>query len=271
MKNDQRHKYLELCIPYLLGRLTAGNRKQFEAHLKSGCQECTRELAELQDALSLVPLMARQQTPPSRVKSRLFTTLSAGGRAPASPRTQPEPIIPPHQRPWFGYAVAAVFLLVVIVLGIYTNDLISTIGVKDQLIVELRDELQRREEILKVLQSPKIDVVLMNGLEPNPAGYGKIIWDPAKKVAIFQVSNLPTVPQDKDYQLWTIKDNKPVNAGVFAVTSEKEKEAFFKVINLAVSEKKDIDAFAVTLEPKGGVPQPTGKMYLLGSTSSSER
>lgn len=268
MKNDQRHKYLELCIPYILGRLTAGNRKQFEAHLKSGCPECTRELAELQEALSLLPLMARQQSPPARIKDRLMATVSVGGGAAARPQAKVEPILVAQQRPWFGYAVAAVFLLVVIILGIYTNDLISTIGVKDQQIVELRDELQRKEEILKVLQSPKIDVVLMNGLEPSPAGYGKIIWDPVKKVAIFQVSNLPTVPQDKDYQLWIIKDKKPISAGVFAVTNEKEKEVFFKVMDLAVSEKKDIDAFAVTLEPKGGVPQPTGKMYLLGTTAT---
>lgn len=269
MKTEQRHTYLDLCIPYLLGRLTAGNRKQLEAHLKTGCDQCTRELAELQEAMTLLPLMTRQQTPSPKLKSHIMGALSSGGRPAPSAKTVTEPSIAlPHQKPWFGYAIAAVFLLMVIVLGVYTNDLIQTIGVKEQQIVELRDELQRKEEIVKVLQSPKIDIVLMNGLEASPAGYGKIIWDPAKKVAIFQVSNLPTVPEDKDYQLWIIRNKQPVSAGVFAVTNEKEKEAFFKVMDLAIGDKKEIDAFAVTLEPKGGVPQPTGTMYLLGSTTN---
>jgi anti-sigma-K factor RskA len=114
-----------------------------------------------------------------------------------------------------------------------------------------------------VLQSKKIEIVIMNGLDVNPAGYGKIIWDPERKAAILQISNLPPVAQDKDYQLWVIKDNKPISAGVFSV-EEKDKQNFFKIEELVVSNRKDINAFAVTLEPKGGVPQPTGDMYLLG-------
>ncbi len=53
-----------------------------------------------------------------------------------------------------------------------------------------------------------------------------------------------------------IKDKKPINAGVFAVTDPKEE--FFKIMPLVVVDRKDINAFAVTLEPKGGVPKPTG-------------
>lgn len=76
---------------------------------------------------------------------------------------------------------------------------------------------------------------------------------------------MPTIPSNKDYQLWAIKGKKPTSAGVFSVSSEKQKENFFQVLNLAVRDRRDVDAFAVTLEPKGGLPQPSGPMYLLGS------
>jgi anti-sigma-K factor RskA len=74
---------------------------------------------------------------------------------------------------------------------------------------------------------------------------------------------MPAVPTDKDYQLWVIKDNKPISAGVFAVNDTKSN--FFKIENLAVTNPKEIGAFAVTLEPKGGMPSPTGDMYMMGS------
>lgn len=292
MKQEQRDTYLELCIPYILGRLNPGNKKQFEVHLRTGCKECTKELAELQNALALLPLALKQQTPPSGAKERLIAKAVSGTFEQPRPeksrveKSRPEraaksqfsrravervdvrtATAPKIQRSWYGYAAAVAAFFIILALGLYMNDLIKTIGKQNTRIVALQDELQWRDEALKILQSQRLDMVLMNGLEINPAGYGKIIWDPVKKMAIFQVTNLPTVPQGKDYQLWIIKNKKPVSAGVFSVTSEKEGGNYFKVMNLEVGEKKDFDAFAVTLEPKGGVPQPTGAMYLLGATA----
>ena len=86
-----------------------------------------------------------------------------------------------------------------------------------------------------------------------------------KKTAFFQVANLPAVPTDKEYQLWVIRKEEKIPSGVFAVRSERE--GYFNVMNLDVATKSDFDAFAITLEPKGGSPQPTGAVYLLGTTA----
>ncbi|MEW6062393.1 MAG: anti-sigma factor, partial [Bacteroidota bacterium] len=64
------------------------------------------------------------------------------------------------------------------------------------------------------------------------------------------------------------KEKKPVSAGVFSVTNNQEQ--YFKIVELPIPEHTDkITAFAVTLEPKGGVPQPTGAMYLLGTPTTN--
>ena len=104
----------------------------------------------------------------------------------------------------------------------------------------------------------------MNGLEVNPDGYGKIIWDPGQRVAILQISNLPAAPSDKDYQLWVIRNQVPVSAGVFSIRQPVE-ETFFRIEDLVETDKQAINAFAITLEPLGGAPQPTGPMYMLGN------
>lgn len=130
--------------------------------------------------------------------------------------------------------------------------------------MEFADELERKNAVLKVLQSRRIEIMTMGGMKVNPVGYGKILWDPEKKMAILQVSNLPPVPKGMDYQLWIYKDNKPMSAGVFTVANEGQRENYFKVQPLDMMGEKGVDAFAVTLEPKGGMPQPTGEMYLHG-------
>lgn len=271
MKQEERHTHLELCIPYVFGRLNPGNRKQFEDHLAGGCEQCNKELAQLYEAMSLLPLALEQQQPPAHVKGKLLSRVRTARRAEEQVSARREKATPevttPQQRPWFGYALAAVLAVIIVALGVYVNDLINTVSTQEQTIVELKTDLERQGEIMKVLQSQRIEIVFMSGQQPSPAGYGKIIWDPAKKTAIFQVANLPTVPSDKDYQLWIIKNKKPIPAGVFAVTSEKEKESYFKVMNLDVAEKQEIDAFAITLEPKGGSPEPTLPIYMMGTTA----
>ena len=104
---------------------------------------------------------------------------------------------------------------------------------------------------------------MMDGMEEmSPNGYGKVVWDKQGGRALLQVAGIPTVPTDKDYQLWFIVNGQPVSAGVFAVEDQR-RDNFFKIEQL----RSDADegAFAITMEPKGGVPQPTGDMYLLGN------
>ena len=171
------------------------------------------------------------------------------------------------KNPVFAFGLSVLLIAGIIILSYNLLSLKQTVDNQKTTIVQLKTELEKNKEILSVLQSKQIEIVTMNGLKVNPAGYGKIIWDPVKKSAILQISNLPPVPKDKDYQLWVIKDNVPISAGVFSFKDKKE-ENFYKISNLAETDKKKINAFAITLEPKGGVPQPTGAMYLLGSPNS---
>jgi anti-sigma-K factor RskA len=153
----------------------------------------------------------------------------------------------------------------VIVVGVYVNSLRRTIQEQESRIATLKAEMVRQQELLALLKSPQVTIVVMNGLEASPQGHGKILWDAMRQKALLYVTNLPPPPGDKDYQLWQIVNNKPISAGVFNVSAEGA--GFFNVEPVGVADFKTINAFAVTLEPKGGVPQPTGQMYLLGKPS----
>jgi anti-sigma-K factor RskA len=82
--------------------------------------------------------------------------------------------------------------------------------------------------------------------------------DPGTGEAVFAASGLPTLPRDRTYQLWFIAGGKPVSAGIFDVGERGRGRLLVQSVPPAGA----IDAWAVTVEPAGGVPQPTGAMVL---------
>jgi anti-sigma-K factor RskA len=275
-------KYLDWAAAYVLGALDGDELREFADHLKSGCPTCAAEVILLTDTAALLPKALEQINPPAELRENILQAvhLSARSRERVDNRLQrlsSQTVPQSPKRSWLTWGLSLAVLVMVVGFSISYYALMNTLGMRNVIIQgqlttinELHNELERKNEILKVLESRRIEVVSMDGLKVNPVGYGKIIWDPDRKIAILQVSNLPKVPKDKDYQLWMIrqKDPTPVSAGVFAVENEQEMEHFFKVQPLDVVDRNEIGAFAITLEPKGGVPQPTGDMYLLGKTSA---
>lgn len=99
--------------------------------------------------------------------------------------------------------------------------------------------------------------IILNGVEAHPGMLANVYWDNNKKVHL-KVNNLPAAPEGKQYQLWAIVDGKPVDAGMFD-QNQSDKIQDMKVI-------ENPQAFAITLEKKGGSATPTMEaMYVMGA------
>jgi anti-sigma-K factor RskA len=78
---------------------------------------------------------------------------------------------------------------------------------------------------------------------------------------VFTASNLPALPPGRTYQLWVVTAQAPLSAGLLAPDAQGGVSETF-------STPPDIPqpvAIAVTIEPAGGVPAPTGDKYLVGT------
>ena len=283
MKID-KEQFEALCAAYALGALDAEGQKSVHDSLPLGGEEYQRIFQESVNISYLINTSITIIAPSPAAKSRLVKRIHNEKRSalPLTLKIEKLAVALGFGNPRFGLLVSFLLLIVVGEIVTYTfflhRDLMmaeqqvssieSQFAEQQRYLTSLTTDQKQKEEILNVLRSPKIEVVIMNGLDVNPAGYGKIIWDPVRKIAILQVSNLPAAPSDRDYQLWFLdKANKPVNAGIFNVSAQDEN--YFRVSEIPLPEnEKDISAFAVTIEPKGGVPQPTGAMYLLGSLTT---
>lgn len=125
----------------------------------------------------------------------------------------------------------------------------------------LTHEVEQYKNHLNILKG-NIERVPMAGLAISPGSSALVYWDKESSQTLLAVNSLPAPPPDKQYQLWAIVDGKPIDAGIFDVDSSGA------LLNMKVI-AGPVQAFAVTLEKKGGSPLPTlDQMYVLGTVDS---
>jgi anti-sigma-K factor RskA len=264
MSEQNKHNDFEsLCSGYVLGALEPDERKQFEQMLENASEaeyQIYEDMIKVRDDLALT---VEPATPSEEVEKRIFEEIESTDE-PSEDRSDNSANIIPL---WTYKVAAAIMLVGLLGFAYYTVNLSETIEQQETVITELQSELERQDELLSVLAAKEVRLVMMGGLDPSPEGYGKIVWDPEEGRAILQLANLPAPPEGKDYQLWLIKDDQnPISAGVFDFDQPSD-DLFFKVEHLREKPSPQANTFAVTLEPEGGVPQPTGDMFLVGQQS----
>ena len=123
----------------------------------------------------------------------------------------------------------------------------------------LRKALAQRDEISVFLRSPSVQVISLAGSAAAKSAGALLLYDPDSRKAFFYAFNMPQLVERKTYQLWAILD-KPVSAGTFTTDAgHKSRLVIRNIPDLA-----RITKFAVSVEPEGGRPQPTGEIYLVG-------
>ncbi len=123
---------------------------------------------------------------------------------------------------------------------------------------KITQELQSNQNLLSLISDTNSTRVKLKGLPSSPQSLAIVYWNKNAHSVILDVKNLPKPPDNKQYQLWALYDGIPLNAGVFDVDSTG---GFKKMKNVLGAQ-----AFAVTLENKGGVAAPTlDQMYMLGN------
>lgn len=111
-----------------------------------------------------------------------------------------------------------------------------------------------------IVAAPDMHPVVLAGLAAAPSSTARTFISPRDGKALFYAYSLPAAPAGKQYQLWFIAGGKPVSGGVFDV--DEHGNGTLVVENVAPLEA--IQAWAVTLEPAGGLPAPSGAMVLKG-------
>jgi anti-sigma-K factor RskA len=115
-----------------------------------------------------------------------------------------------------------------------------------------------QDEFATLLRIPNVKAVSLTGSDMAKRAAGFLLYDARTQNAWLYSVNLPESPTGTTYQLWAIYD-KPVSIGTFQMDRGDTAHLLMKKMPTFM----DARTFAVSLEPTGGRPQPTGPMYLL--------
>jgi anti-sigma-K factor RskA len=128
-------------------------------------------------------------------------------------------------------------------------------------VTQMQAESERLARTLSILAAPSVQSVSLAGMGTLHSAVGRTFIDASGRQAVFCVANLPALGADKTYQLWYLDDEEQkTSAGVFSVDANG-KAALLIDQSLPLER---IQGWVVTVEPRGGRPQPTGPIALAG-------
>jgi anti-sigma-K factor RskA len=257
---DHQEAY-ELLEEYVLGTLPPEQRSALERHLDTGCDSCRRQLVELGEVAAQMADSLPQHTPSPALRGRIMAAVAAESPAQKAPARS-------------GVGITRIFAMVAsaaaVFLAVWTwqtqgklVEMTAQMEKAETEMTRLRNEIESYKDATSLLAEPGMEFIDLAGVAPNEQAFGKVVIDPERGAGIVYMYELPPTPEGMTYQLWMVRDGVPTSAGMFTVNDDG-------TAMLELDPMPDMDQFAsfdVTIEPAGGMPEPTGMMYLTSPTT----
>jgi anti-sigma-K factor RskA len=231
---------------YLLGELS----EEACANLKRMAKAHPEVQAEIEKVeATMIQLVAK--TPPPNVKSAILSQLDlkAGQTIVQHPASK-------KNLPWL--AAAGIFILgSSLIYNIYligqlkkVNTELANLKTENNSyfaqLTNLQENTTSLQSELALVKSPENKKIYLKAVDSTSISFANVYWNQKTSEVFIDANSLALPEASKQYQLWALVDGKPVDMGVFDLNDKVQK---MKSIVTA-------QAFAITLEKKGGSPTP---------------
>jgi anti-sigma-K factor RskA len=124
-----------------------------------------------------------------------------------------------------------------------------------------RPEGVENEALVAAMASPDVKIVPLSS--KNATRMGRMFWNPSSDDWTLVVYTMPAPRPGMTYQVWLVTDSAKISAGTF--NPDQRGHAFMQA--KYALDRNALKAVAVTEEPVGGMPSPTGPMIISGSAT----
>lgn len=263
---------------YVLGALTETERAEVEAAV-SAHPELASELQAIEEAMQHF-VEEHAVTPPAHLQQQIWNAIQPQATPDTVEPRQPVTMPFPHRQRSSQLRWQKAAVLIALVGSLIVNFFLwaqSNKSKGDQLAMQQQmDSLHKEQQALasviqnyqhekEMMANPGMQMVVMHTMQKDHPMVATIYVDTTKGDAYVSVQKLPPPPNGMQYQLWVIKDNKPVDMGMISndVVAQAGLEKVQKTMNGTGQ------AFAISLEKAGGSPVPTmERIYVMGKVSS---
>lgn len=288
MSDANREQLRELASLHALGVLSDEERAEL-AKAMAADAELAAEVRQLEDTAGALGGVVAQVDPPARLRARV---LAVAGIEAENASTTPAPAAIGDRgavvrgadtsaggrggsRGVAGWLAAAAALVLASGLGLWALQLRTSLEAMNARVERAEADVVRIQRTLgeaqaqtrvlearnSVLFAPDLLRVDLAGEGPAPGSKARAFMSRSSGVA-FAADQLPALPADKVYQLWIVPQGAAaVSAGLLTPDANGHASLFFPM----PADVTAPQALAVTVEPAGGVPAPTGSRVLLGT------
>lgn len=268
MKNCEQFR--ELVEAYALGALDPEERAALEAHLATGCADCSKAVEEARWLVSQLAYAAPEAVPSDMLKGRLMQSVRADAQAlsETKPRVMPSRSVISS---WLWAAVAALF-----VFSLYStwnmrrlqdeirqaNDRAAALLQQRQKTEQQLAAAKREAMILMDPSSVKISLAGQNAQGPQL----EVKWH-AQLGVVVMGENIPMPSPHHVLQLWFIPKAKGAKPMPSMMAWPDANGKFILLISNPPESMDATKALAITEEPEGGSPWPTSTPRWSGGVS----
>ena len=278
----------ELAGLYALGALSKEDRTAFETHLEV-CLECVREVNSLLPVTHTLIHSAPPLDAPPSLRARVLGHITGTAPAPRDIASAPVDALftaldesdtptlfvkPPRRELGALFWIAATLLIAAAGVGGWrvaeldreVGELRTALNATTRLTERAETQLEaaraadaEREAVLAIATGPDVQQLALEGQPLAPRASARALWNNMADM-VFIATGLPSLPAGDVYQLWFVLPNAPMSAALVEPDADGGATVILEVpdtVTLPV-------VMAMTVEPAGGVPAPTGNLYLLG-------
>lgn len=223
----------------------------FERHTHI-CSACRLEVEELRAAAAAVGAACAEDPPPA-LRRRVLADIDVILQLPAADVAPSRPRL--YDRRWIRPLLSGVA-------GVLAVGVVGLAGTAAQ----LNDRIAHLEaaapadgldgDALAVLTAPDMRTV---PLDSTQGASVRLVYSPSLDQAVFVAAGMDALAPDATYELWLFHDGTPQPATLFAPGEDG------RVLAVVDGQVTDAEAAAVTIEPYGGSPQPTGDIVVHGA------
>jgi anti-sigma-K factor RskA len=265
---------------YVMGDLNQDERTEVE-FMAASYPGVKQEIIQIQNALEGYA-EAYAVAPPEQLRERvinkLFNVVNTEELVTKNETVvvdEPKVIqMAPQGASFYKYAFAASVALLIVSLSallvLYnrledSNEQLAVMQASNQTITSranyINKQLSESQEALSIFYNPEVKLVKLAGQKIAPEASAIVAFNPTKQEVMLDMNavKMPVNDQNHQYQLWALVDGKPVDLGVFDASQDANGMKRMKTIANA-------QAFAITLEPRGGSINPTmEQMMVMGA------
>lgn len=256
MDRKTKEQLQELLTLYSLGLLEGEELREVEELLRSDDKDALSYLEDVNTVFSQLAYSLENRPLSPDVKQKILDEIET------------ETVVLKDGKPgfadlfnmfWFKFSAVAVCLIIGFLT--YSNiELKKELNTKSEKFVLMEHQLFHETNFKSVFDGSTVEEVSLGSLDS--AIKMKLYLNSKKQKALLCIVDIPSIGQDKTYQLWVESNDDMESIATFTTLDNTNHYPMHVMIDQMPGSSTQTGLY-VSVEPSGGMPHPTGKKYLL--------